>query len=187
VTPALPVPRIVVDDVEALDRRAAALAAPPPDEAHTDVLRVVVFRLGATTCAVEAAAVERAVVALASPFAVPLASGGDRTVAFVEERPVPVVDLVAFAAAGGGASARHSGDARAPDARPALVLRTADGPVAALVDGPLELAEDRLTATAIEDSGAAAAGVLLAGRLAGGGALVDAAWLAAWAWKAARA
>lgn len=177
---ALPQPRIVVGDAEALDRRARALADPAAEEAAAgDALRVVVFRLGGAQCALDAAVVERAVVALAHPFAVPLASGEERTVAFVEERPVAVVDLAGVAGAGTRPAAALGG-------QPALVLRTADSAVAVVVDGPLELAEDRVVASAAEaDDGGI--GVRIAGRLASGAALVDGDWLAAWAGKAAAA
>ena len=115
---------------------------------------------------------------IAAPFPVPLADGSERAVAFVEERPLPVADL-AGAAAG---SPR-----RAPElaGAPALVIATAAGPVAVVVGGPLELAEDRLA----EKTGPGAVGaedLRIAGRLAGGAALLDAAWLAGWAGKVAR-
>jgi chemotaxis signal transduction protein len=176
----LPQPRIVVGDAEALERRARALAEPEAEEAAAgDALRVVVFRLGGARCAVDAAVVERAVVALAHPFAVPLASGEERTVAFVEERPVAVVDLAGAAGAGPRSAAALGGC-------PALVLRAAESAVAVVVDGPLELAEDRVVASAVDpDDGGVA--VRIAGRLASGAALVDGGWLAAWAGKAVAA
>jgi hypothetical protein len=59
---------------------------------------------------------------------------------------------------------------------------TATGEVAVVVDGPLDLAEDRLLAATAD--GAAAGPVRLAGRLAGGAALLDPDWLPAWAGEA---
>ncbi|BDG01086.1 hypothetical protein [Anaeromyxobacter oryzae] len=176
-TLALGLPRIVVQDADALERRARALAEPATEEGGGDALRVVVFRLGGAPCAIDAAVVERAVVALASPFDVPLASGEERTVAFVEERPLAVADLA-------GLAARRPRAAAALHGAPALVLRADEGLVAVVIDGPLELAEERVAASAVDADGSAL-GVRIAGRLAGGAALLDGGWLAAWAWKAA--
>jgi len=174
----LPVPTIVAEDADALERRARALAAGDRDgrEDAAGLLRLVTFRLGGAPCAVETGPIERAVV-LPAPVAVPLADGGERPVAFVDERPVPVVDLAGFAA---GAPRR----AEALGGAPALVVATDGGPVAVAVEGPLELAEDRLAAAAAPER-AAGDGVRLAGRLAGGAALLDADWLRAFAGKAA--
>jgi hypothetical protein len=172
----LPIPRLVPGDVEALERRAREYAAGGVEE-ETDAsgkLRLVLFRLRGGPCAVDAAVVERAV-PLGAPFAVPLADGSERAVAFVDERPVAVVDLAGHAA---GAPRR----AAALRGVPALVVATELGPVAVAVDGPLELAEDRLAGAAAPEEGA----LRLAGRLAGGAALLDAAWLASWAGKAVR-
>jgi hypothetical protein len=174
----LPVPSIVAEDADALERRARALAA--GDAAQRDgtagLLRVVTFRLHGAPCAVETGPIDRAVV-LPAPVAVPLAGGGERPVAFVDERPVPVVDLAGFVA---GAPRR----AEALGGAPALVVATDGGPVAVAVEGPLELAEDRLAGAAPQER-APADGIRLAGRLAGGAALLDAGWLRAFAGKAA--
>jgi chemotaxis signal transduction protein len=177
--PALPVPRLVPRDPEALERRAAALAAGAA--AGTDQappLQVVAFRLGGARCAVEAAVVERAVARLAGAIPVPRADGTERALTFVEERPLPLLDLAGHVAGGARRAAALVG-------RPALVIATGGGSVAVAVDGPLELAEDRLAEVAAGDPGAGP--VRLAGRLAGGEALVDAAWLAGWAGEAGRA
>lgn len=176
-TARLPTPRITIGDAEILERRARELAAgEAAEESAGGLLRLVAFRLSGSACAVEAGIVERAVV-LAAPFAVPLADGSERAVAFVEERPVPVADL---AGAAGGAARR------APDlaGAPALVVGTPEGPVAVAVEGPIELAEDRIAGTA--RTGEAEGEVRLAGVLAGGAALLDAAWLGAWADRTAR-
>jgi hypothetical protein len=174
----LPVPHVVVGDAEVLERRARALAAGGrADEARAAVLALVSFRLRGKPCAVESTAVERTV-AISGPFAVPLADGSERAVAFVEERPLPIVDLAGTAA----------GSCRgAPDlaGAPALVLGTPGGPVAVVVEGPLELAEDSILERAAPGA-AGDADLRVAGRLAGGATLVDAAWLVGWAGKAAR-
>jgi hypothetical protein len=131
----------------------------------------VAFRLRGAACAVETAVVERAVV-LARPLAVPVSGGAERLVAFVLERPLRVADLAAAAA----------GAPRSPadlDGTPALVVATAAGPVAIAVDGPVDLAEDRVVARPEGDAGMDA--IRIAGRLGGGALLVDASWLAAWA------
>jgi hypothetical protein len=174
----LPVPRLVPTDAEALERRARALAGGDADEAARDVglLRLVAFRLHGRPCAVDAGVVERAVSRLSRPISVPLADATERTVAFVEERPLPVVDLVGLAA---GAPRRTA----ALEGCPALVLATPVGPVAAVVEGPLELDEDRVVAAVQGDDGS---DLRVAGVLAGGAALLDGAWLAAWVGKAAR-
>lgn len=180
----LPVPAIVVGDTEVLERRARDLAAgdSAAEDGAAGLLRLVTFRLRGTPCAVQTDPVERAVV-LAAPMAVPLADGSERAVAFVEERPVPVMDLAGTAAASPRAAAELAG-------APALVVATDGGPVAVAVEGPLELAEDRLAASAPASTPiATAAGgdeIRLAGRLAGGAALLDAAWLRAWAGRAVR-
>jgi hypothetical protein len=178
VTERIPVPRILTGDTEALERRARELASARGAEADgaAGALRLVAFRLRGRACAVDGAVVARAV-ALAAPMAVPVADGSERPVAFVEERPVAVADLA-------GAAAGEARPAAALAGAPALVVETADGPVAVAVEGPLELAEDRLAGAAAP--GAAGEIPRLAGRLAGGAALVDAAWLAAWAAKAVR-
>jgi hypothetical protein len=172
----LPVPRLRVEDAPVLEARAAALAAGSVDEARAEgLLRVVAFTLASRPCAVEADRIERAVGRLAAPLAVPLADGGERTVAFVEERPLPVADLAGHAAG----RPRHGAELAG---LPAVVVASAEGPVAVVVDGPLDLLEDRVTAVATEEGGT----VRVAGRLAGGASLVDGGWLAAWAGSACR-
>lgn len=176
-TARLGVPRLFPFDVEVLERRAAALAAgEAAAEPARTVEHLVSFRLQGRACAVKAAVVERAVARLARPIAVPLAAGGERLVAFVEEQPVLVVDL--SGAAGGAPRA-----VEALSGRPALVLFTGLGPVAVAVDGPLELLEDHLAAAAAPGDPAP---IQVAGILAGGATLIDPAWLLEWAEKAAR-
>jgi chemotaxis signal transduction protein len=173
----LPVPAIVAGDTEALEHRARLLAA--GDTAEDDaagLLRLVTFRLGGMACAVETGPIERAVV-LSAPIPVPLADGSERPVAFVDERPLPVVDLAGTSAGAPRRAAELAGV-------PALVVATAAGSVAVAVEGPLELAEDRLAA-AVASGAPRDDGLRLAGRLAGGAALVDPAWLVAFAERAA--
>jgi hypothetical protein len=178
VTDRLPVPRVVPGDAEVLERRARALAAGDEGGAGeaAGLLRLVAFRLAGRPCAVDSAVVARAVV-LASPMAVPVTDGSERPVAFVDERPMPVADLA-------GAAAGRTRAAPALSGAPALVLETADGTIAVAVEGPLELAEDRLAASAA--AGAAGEVPRVTGRLSGGAALLDGAWLSAWAAKAVR-
>jgi hypothetical protein len=170
------VPRLFPFDVEVLERRARQLAAGGRGEAEAQAnLLLVGFQLGARACALDARVVEQAVSRLAAPVSVPLAGGGERLIAFVEERPVPVVDLAGLA----------TGVVRAPGAlagRPALVVTTGIGSVAVAVDGPLDLLEDRLAAVAAGEAGP----IRAAGLLAGGCAALDASWLQEWAEKAAR-
>lgn len=171
-------PRLRVDPAgEArLVRQARALAGDGPAgeavaPAAAGELQVVTFTLGGQPLAVASRSVERAVVRLGATAAVPLAGGGQRLVAWVEEQPVAVTDLRALA----GLPAR---DATALSRAPALLVATEDGPVALAVEGPLALAEARL-ALAAGPALAGAAGLGLAGRLDGGAALLDGAWLAA--------
>jgi hypothetical protein len=177
----IPVPRLVPSAVDVLEERARALARGASDEADASagLLRLVVFALRGRPCALETASVERVVLRLARPLGVPLAGGGERLVSFVEERPVPLADLAGFVA---GVPREASALAGAP----ALVLSTPSGPVAVAVDGPLELAERRLAAAATPDPGHGDERVRVAGVLDGGAALVDAAWLVAWAGRVAR-
>jgi hypothetical protein len=175
--------RIVPRDAAQLELRARELAAEGAEtEAQADAAaarRLVVFRLRGLPCAVEAACVERAVSRLLGVAAVPMATGPDRNVAFVEEQPVPVIDLLVAA----GAVERSPA---ALSAGPALVVATAEGSVAVAVEGPLDLREERLAGTvgeALRDG----EGPRLAGRLGDGTSVLDAAWLAAWAGEAARA
>lgn len=175
-TTSLRVPELIPRDPELLERRARELATGAVAEEATRVLdRLVSFTLGGAACAVDAAVLERAVARLARPLPVPREAGADRLVAFVDERPVPVVDLCAYAA----------GQARAPEAleaQPALLVITTVGPVAVAVDGPLELVEDHLAFAA---EGGDPAPIRAAGRLSSGLLALDPAWLQDWAEKAA--
>lgn len=176
----LPPARIVPRDLEVLERRARALAAAGgPEGERFDGSRLVLFRVLGLPCSVDAAPVVRAVSRLAGATPVPTSTGRDRTVAFVEEQPVPVADLVGAASGVERSAAELSGG-------PALVVTTASGPVAVAVEGPLDLREERLAAVPIEPLAGGAAGLRLAGRLGDGTSVVDAAWLLAWAERAAR-
>jgi len=177
VTGRLTVPRLFPFDLEVLEARARQLAAGgrAEEEGAADTL-LVGFYLAGRACALDSSVVERAVSRLARPIAVPLVGGGERLVAFVEERPVPVVDLSGLA----------TGQARTPEVlagRPAVVVTTGIGSVAVAVDGPLDLLEDRLAAAAVAGD---AAPIRAAGVLSGGGTALDAAWLQGWAERAAR-
>ncbi len=172
----LPVPPLIPLAPELLEQRARLLAAEGARDDGRTLDRLVSFQLAGLACAVDARVVERAVARLARPLPVPLQDGGERLVTFVEERAVPVVDLVGFSLA----SPR---EARALEAHPALLVTTPAGSIAIAVDGPLELLEDHLAfAAEAMDSGA----IRAAGRLAGGTLALDPAWLQEWAEKAAR-
>jgi len=173
---ALPVPPLVPVDPELLERRARALAADGARGDASTLDRLVSFQLAGLPCAVDARVVERAVARLARPLPVPLQDGGERLVTFVEERAVPVVDLVGFALNG-------PREASALESQPALLVTTPGGSIAVAVDGPLELLEDHLAFAAEAADGAA---IRAAGRLSGGTLALDPAWLQEWAEKAAR-
>ncbi len=176
-TAPLQVPELVVSEVELLERRARELATGSVAETLSRVEdRLVSFRLRGRPCAVDARVVERAVARLSRPLPVPLQGGGERLVAFVEERPVPVVDLEAFA----GGTPR---ELAALESHPALLVTTSIGPVAVAVSGPLELLEDHVAFAAAEGDPAP---LRTAGVLAGGTVALDPAWLQEWAERAAR-
>jgi chemotaxis signal transduction protein len=173
--------RLLPRDLELLERRARALAqgeAEPGADEQAEGARLVHFRLAGLPCAVDAARVVRAVSRLTGATPVPTSAGVDRTVAFVEEQPLPVADL-SGAATGAERSAAALSDG------PALVLDTAAGPVAVAVEGPLDLREERLSGTA-EGAPEGAAGLRLTGRLADGTSVLDARWLLSFAERAAR-
>lgn len=172
--------RIVPRDLEILEARARELASgdrQSGDGAATE--RLVLFRVLGLPCAVPAAPVERALSRLLGATPVPTAEGRDRIVAFVEEQPLPVADLAGAASGAERPAAELSG-------APALVLTTPEGPVAVAVEGPLDLREERLAGAAQVADERAAAGLRLAGRLADGTSVLDAAWLLAWAARVAR-
>jgi hypothetical protein len=173
----LPPVRIVPRDPEILERRARVLAGAAEestDEGSAQACAYLLFRVTNLPCAVEMSAVMRAVSRLGRVVSVPVAGGADRAVAFVEERPFAVVDLITT----GGAPSRSVEELRHA---PALVLAAAAGPVAVAVEGPLELAEEPV----VDLSPAAEKGESdlprLRGRLASGASLYDAKWLIAWA------
>ncbi len=155
----------LTSQARAVARGAVALA----EERVT--VAVVTLTLGGRACAVEASAVERAVARLGPTASVPQASGVARLIAWVDEQPVAVTDLAALA----GLPPRSAAAlARAP----ALLLATPAGTAAVAVEGPIELAEDRLELVAGQAL-EGLPGVRLAGRLEGGAALLAASWLAA--------
>ncbi len=167
-------PRLRVDPADearlSSQARTVALGAAALDVDRLDVA-LVTFSVGGRACALEARAVERAVARLGLTSAVPLAGGGARLVAWVDEQPVAVTDLAALA----GLASRT---AAALALAPAFLIATPLGTVAVAVEGPLELAEDRL-ALAAGPALEGLPGLGLAGRLANGAALLSAAWLVA--------
>jgi chemotaxis signal transduction protein len=186
-SPRLAPPRLVPGDLDLLERRARELASGAggggEEEAGND--RLVAFHLGANPCAVDAGAVERALPRIPSVLPVPGLDGSERAITWVDERPVPVVDLAGAAAGAERAAPLLSG-------LPAVVLGTAHGPVAVAVDGPLELREERQAGAAPAAGGEEAGGEegglrpRLRGRLADGTSVLDPAWMVAWAGRAAR-
>jgi len=176
-TALVPPVNITPRNPEVLDRRARALAAGAAEAAGTDaaeLLAVVLFKLHGLHCAVDMSAVARAVSRLDRVVSVPIAGGGERFVAFVEERPFPVVDL-----------AEVGGRARAPEhlaQAPALILSFENGSVAVAVDGPLELAEESLVQLAqAGETSADPNSPRIRGRLPSGATHFDADWMLSWA------
>jgi hypothetical protein len=161
----LPPVRIAVADAGELERRAAALAAGDAAEEARAGGAAITFRLDGVPCAIEAAAVERVVLRLATVVAIPLAGGGVRAAAFVDERPLPVVDLL-----------RPARDAQALGDAPALVVGGPSGAVALAVQGPLDLTEAPVAAAA-EPAPPGDDRPRIAGRLADGTALLDTGWI----------
>ncbi len=175
--PRLPPVRVIPQDADTLEQRARELARPAVDEGAESDARLtplVTFRLGGLRCAIGASVVERALARIGAPVPVSNLGGGERAIAFVDERPVPVVDLAGTVAGAPRPVGRLAGSA-------AFIVATRAGPVAVAVDGPLELAEERLAETALADEGATAEGaVRIAGRLADGTTVLSAEWLVHW-------
>lgn len=173
-----PVLRVDPGDEERLRTQARRMVAGPAEVGPGPrLLQVVTFRLGGRPCAVEGRAIARAVARLGPMTEVPLAGGGSRPVAWVDEQPLAVTDL---AAAAGHPPQPPAAMARAP----ALLVHAGGGLAALAVEGPLELGEVALA----ESAGASLAGLpgpSLAGRLDGGVALLDAGWVLAQAAGAA--
>ncbi len=156
----------------ALEAAARDLARAEGEAAESGPgLQAVAFGLGGERCAVEASAVARAVRRLGAVVPVPLAGGGERLVAFVDERPVPVIDL-----------SRGRSPEDLPGA-PALLVSLETGPVAVAVEGPLELSEApiALAAQPVPDDPERPR---LVGRLADGTSVVDADWMRRFAARA---
>jgi hypothetical protein len=176
VSTALRVPELVLRDQEILERRAQELATGAvAEELSRAQDRLVSFTLRGAACAVDAGVLERAVARLARPLPVPRETGSDRLVAFVDERPVPVVDLAAFVAG-------QPRELAVLEGQPALLVSTSAGPVAVAVEGPLELVEDHVAFAA---AGGDPSPIRAAGRLSSGILALDPAWLQEWAEKAA--
>ncbi len=174
--PRLPAVRIVPQDADTLEQRARKLASAVDDEARKDAqsIPLVTFRLGVLRCAIGASVVERAVARIGAPVPIATVAGGERAITFVDERPVPVADLAGTVAGAPRKAHRLAGTA-------ALLVATRDGPVAVSVDGPLELAEERLAETVPADDGGEEGAIRLAGRLADGTSVLSAEWLVRWA------
>lgn len=180
--PRLAPARIRVEDVETLGARARALAgarAPGEEDARAAFASLVRFRLGGLDCALEARVVERALARLPGAAAVAAAPGGERAFAFVDDRPVLVADLSGAVAGAPRAAAHLAGSA-------VLLVATAEGSVAIAVDGPLELIDERLAATAPESAWGAGGGVRLCGQLADGTPVISTEWLVGWASRGGR-
>jgi chemotaxis signal transduction protein len=176
-TARLAVPRLIPFATEVLERRARELATRAAEERGSVDRPHVAFRLRGQSCAVDADVVERAIARLVAPLSIPTTDGAERMVAFVDERPVPVVDLAGTAAATPRTAAQLEG-------HPAIVVAAAGGAVAVAVDGPLDLLEDHLAALA---GGSSAPGeIRMSGVLGGGATALDPAWLREWVEKAAR-
>lgn len=176
----VPAVRVRPSDIPLLERRARALASGRAEMVEEVCrLRLVAFRLDGRPCAVEAQAVERAVSRLGRVVAVPLASRGERLVAFVEELPLPIADL-----------AECVGRPRPPEVlahAPAIVLSVQAGRVAVAVEGPLELLEEAVAERSVsEDAGEEPDAPRLVARLAGGASLLEADWLIGWAGRKVR-
>jgi len=158
----------------ALEEAARVLAGRREDGAESAPgLLAVTFGLGGGRCAVEAAAVQRAVLRLGGVAPISRAGGGERLVAFVDERPVPVVDLLRP----GSRTPEDLSDA------PALLLTLESGPVAVAVQGPLDLSEEPI-AQAAQSVREDPEVPQLAGRLADGTSLIDAGWMRRFAARA---
>ncbi len=165
--------KIAIADEAELEQRARTLARGEIERDATPIGNSsVTFRLGAARCAIEASAVHRVVLRLAAVFAIPVATGGERAAAFIDERPLPVVDLLRP-----GRVIEVLRDA------PALIITAEYGPIAVAVEGPLDLTEAAMRQTAERPPRDGDDPPLL-GRLADGTALLDASWIRRFAARA---
>lgn len=165
----LPAPRslrIRPEDEAVLAERARSLAGAGEAEAEARTGLFVGFGLAGRKAAVALGAVELAVPRLGEVVAL---AGGAAALAFVGLRPVPVIELAASL----GAAPRT---ARELQGLPAIVLRGADGPVALVVEPPLDLLDTRL-AERLDGGAATSGGLRLLGRSADDRSIVDPAWL----------
>lgn len=169
-------PRLLFQGLDTLERRARELAALAADESVSVEQRFVSFHLRGRPCAVDAGVVDRALARLTLPLAVPMADEMERMVSFIDERPVPLVDLAGMATSTRRGAAELEGT-------PAVVVLTRMGPVAVAVDGPLDLLEDHQVAVAAPGNPDE---IRITGVLAGRATALDPAWLQEWAERAAR-
>jgi chemotaxis signal transduction protein len=164
--PAAPRLRVESGHEAELARRARELGRTERGAGEASrALALVTFTLAGTACALPASGVVRAVARLGRLTPVPLAGGGRRAVAFVDEQPVAVVDLCQLA----GLPPRPT---RAMAEAPAVVVEAPGGRVALAVEGPLSLEEDALAQSAA--AGATPGRLPVVGRLAGGALLLAA-------------
>ena len=167
--PRLRIARIPAEVASALEERAAALARGEDVGVEEERQAFVEFAIGEARCAVELAAVSKAVVRLGT--VVKIAGAPDRVcgVAYVSNLPHVVLDL--RRSIGNELAGPHM-----LSASPALVMRKDGRQVALSVDGPLDLVESFIRHRA--EGGAQVEPV--AGRLSDGSLLLSTAWLEKW-------
>jgi hypothetical protein len=167
----IPASRVQLVEAAVLEGRALALerdAGPAPE---TLLKQLVSFRLGPAECATDILAVARAVVRLGEVLPVAGTDPVFRGVAFVDNVPVPVVDLASL----GRATPRaHSALATGP----ALMVEKATRRVAVAVEGPLDLLEEELTGAMGSQAGPGL--VRFSGATRSGALVVSADWLVDW-------
>jgi len=140
--------RLVVLDEALLQERARRLAGAGEHAQESAPLELIAFRLGRKSYALELDEVHRVVARIGPVVEVPLGPGEVETVACIEERPLPVIDL----------PSRRRGLERSLEAlarAPALLVDGSPLPVLVAVEPPIELIEGQVAASALipEDAG----------------------------------
>jgi hypothetical protein len=167
----IPASRVQLVDAAVLDGRALALERDSGSEPETRLRQLASFRLGPAECATEILAIARAVVRLGEVLPIAGTAPVFRGIAFVENFPVPVVDLASL-----GRTVPRPLSALA--AGPALMVEKGPRRVAVAVEGPLDLLEEELSEGAGSQAGPGV--VRFAGATRSGALVVSSEWLSQW-------
>ena len=170
-----PTARLRVQDAEVLEQRARSLSGvdSPEEIGAVEARMLVAFRLDGSPCALEIGVLDRVVARLGPVIAVAGAGPDCCGVAFVDGRPLAVLDL----------RGAVTGTLRRPDelrSSPALLVAVGGQRQALAVEAPVELAEAAVEARAQQGAGDDGRAVGLIGLTRTGLSLIDSAWLRRW-------